>query len=95
MASFLGPPSESQAAVEPPCTTFSAAAHPMVRSYRQARGLNHKTTKVWVGNRLAFACLTLLSACANAGVMAILENPRSVPMVHKSAWFPEAGSKQS
>ena len=73
-------------ALEPPCTTFSAAAHPMVRSYRQARGFNQKSTKVWVGNRLAFACLTLLSACASAGVMAILENPRRSKMAWLIEW---------
>ena len=71
--------------LEPPCTTFSAAAHPMVRSYKQPRGFNQKLTKVWIGNRLAFFCLVLLRAALHASVFGLLETPRR----SKMAWLVE------
>ena len=54
-------------AVEPPCTSFSPAAHPCVRSYSQPRGFCQQDRKTWVGNRLAFAalCLLLVAAATN------------------------------
>ena len=47
-------------AIEPPRTTFSPAAFPAVRSYRQPKHFQQKLPKVWIGNRLAFRCLALL-----------------------------------
>ena len=41
-------------AIEPPCTSFSPAARPAVRSYKEPRGFCKENPKVWVGNRLAF-----------------------------------------
>ena len=73
-------------ALEPPCTTFSAAAHPMVRSYRCPRGFNQKASKVWLGNRLAFACMTLLLASLFAGIFALLETPRRSKMAWLQEW---------
>ena len=73
-------------ALEPPCTTFSPAAHPMVRSYKQPRGFCQKSSKVWIGNKLAFACITLLRACAQCDVMAWLENPRRSKMAWLTEW---------
>ena len=73
-------------ALEPPCTTFSAAAYPSVRSYQQPRGYNQKCTKTWVGNRLAFACLLLLSAAALAEVLGLLETPRRSKMAWLDEW---------
>ena len=72
--------------LEPPCTTFSAAAHPMVRSYKCPRGFNQKSTKVWVGNRLAFFCLCLLWCALHAQVFALLETPRRSEMAWLTEW---------
>lgn len=73
-------------ALEPPCTTFSAAAYPPVRSYRLARGFNQRLPKVWIGNRLAFACLCILRAAAHAEVLALLETPRRSKMAWLREW---------
>ena len=45
--------------VEPVCTTFSAAAHPSVRSYKVPRGFDPSSPKTYLGNRIAFHCLFL------------------------------------
>ena len=47
-------------ALERPCTTFSPAAFPSVRSYTQPRGYNQKSRKVWLENRLAVVCFWCL-----------------------------------
>jgi len=73
-------------ALEPPCTTFSPAAHPACRSYNMPRGWNQKAPKVWLGNRLAFACMTLLLAAAYACVIALLETPRRSKMAWLKEW---------
>eukprot|EP00435_Cladocopium_sp_Y103_P069119 s624_g32.t1 len=74
-------------ALEPPCTTFSAAAYPPCRSYKTPRGFNQKLSKVWVGNRLAFACLLLLFAAAYEEVIALLETPRRSKMAWLQEWI--------
>ena len=72
--------------LEPPCTTFSAAAHPACRSYDVPRGWNQKSQKVWFGNRLAFACLAILFASVYAQVIALLETPRRSKMAWLEEW---------
>jgi len=46
--------------IEPPCTTFSAAAFPMVRSYRVPLGFCRSHPKTLEGNTLAFRGFILL-----------------------------------
>ena len=46
--------------IAPPCTSFSPAAHPAVRSYREPLGFDRLNPKVLLGNRLAFRALLLL-----------------------------------
>ena len=46
--------------VEPPCTTFSPAAYPSVRSYENPVGYDRLCPKTYVGNLLAFRSLLLL-----------------------------------
>ena len=74
-------------ALEPPCTTFSAAAYPACRSYQQPRGWNQKSRKVWLGNRLAFACLSLILVTAHSMVLALLETPRRSKMGWLKEWL--------
>ena len=45
---------------EPPCTSFSAAAHPAVRSYAEPLGYNRLERKTWFGNLHAFRSIVLL-----------------------------------
>eukprot|EP00435_Cladocopium_sp_Y103_P014486 s4341_g3.t1 len=73
-------------ALEPPCTTFSPAAYPPCRSYKVPRGFNQRSSKVWVGNRLCFACLTIFMAAAYAMVLALLETPRRSKMAWLEEW---------
>lgn len=45
---------------EPPCTSFSAAAFPAVRSYANPLGYDRLNKKTWFGNLHAFRSITLL-----------------------------------
>ena len=74
-------------AVEPPCTTFSPAAHPCIRSYRQPRGFCQKDPKTWVGNRLAFAALCLLLVAAGTNTFGLGEQPRRGKMAWLREWI--------
>ena len=73
--------------LEPPCTTFSAAAYPPCRSYRVPRGFNQLLSKVWIGNRLAFTCLMLLMLAAHHYVIGLLETPRRSKMAWLREWL--------
>ena len=71
--------------VSPPCTTFSPAAYPSVRSYKQPRGYDMTSQKVLIGNCLAFAALTLLLAALRLKRFGLGEQPRR----SKMRWLPE------
>ena len=66
--------------VEPPCTSFSPAAWPCVRSYLVPRGFDQTNEKVRVGNLLAFAALVLVMVCLRLAKMALAEQPRRSKM---------------
>ena len=66
--------------VAPPGTTYSAAAHPCVRSYKQPRGSNQRLWKVWLRNRLALAALTLLYVAWRLKKFGLGETPRRSKM---------------
>ena len=68
---------------EPPCTTFSPAQHPAVRSYDNPLGFDRKDPKTWLGNLLAFRCLAILWFCWRELVIALLEQLR----LSKMAWL--------
>ena len=69
---------------EPPCQTFSAAAHPAVRSYKLPKGFNRRCRKTWFGNLTAFRCLFL------SWVASIYKRPNlfEQPFLSKMAWLP-------
>ena len=46
--------------IAPPCTSFSPAAHPAVRSYKQPLGFDRLNPKTFWGNLLAFRALLLM-----------------------------------
>ena len=68
---------------EPPCTTFSPAQHPAVRSYENPLGFDRGDPKTWLGNLLAFRCLAILWFCWRELIIALLEQPR----LSKMAWL--------
>ena len=69
---------------EPPCTTFSPAAHPAVRSYENPWGFNRKFRKTWFGNLLAFRNLLVMDYARRCRRPSLLEQPR----LSKMAWLP-------
>ena len=74
-------------ALEPPCTTFSPAAYPSCRSYKVPRGYNQKSRKVWLGNRLAFACMIIFLQCIFHAVFGLFETPRRSKMAWLQEWI--------
>lgn len=72
--------------VEPPCTTFSPACHPAVRSYANPRGFEPSLPKVRLGTILAFAALTCLFAALRLGKIGVGEQPRRSKMRWLSEW---------
>lgn len=72
--------------VAPPCTSFSPAAYPPVRTYAQPRGLLPLTWKALVGNALAFAALCLFEAALRLHVFGLGEQPRRSKMRWLQEW---------
>ena len=72
--------------LEPPCTTFSPAAHPSVRSYSCTLGFDRSHPKTLAGNSTAFACFTLFLVAVRCRVPALLEQPRLSKMRWLSIW---------
>lgn len=68
----------------PPCATFSPAAYPPLRSYREPLGFDRRHPRVLLGNRLAFACLTLMMVALRVLVAGLLETPQR----SKLRWTP-------
>ena len=71
---------------EPPCTTFSPAAHPAVRSYAQPLGFDRLLRKTWLGNLLAFRCFILMLVAYHFGRPCLLEQPFLSKMAWLSIW---------
>ena len=69
--------------LEPPCTTFSPAAHPAVRSYKEPLGFDRLCPKTWLGNLLAFRCFVLMMVARNYDRPNLLEQP----FLSKMAWL--------
>ena len=69
---------------EPPCTTFSPAAHPAVRSYKQPEGFDMQCPKTWTGNLLANRSFVLLRHGRKHGAPCGKEQPH----LSKMAWLP-------
>jgi hypothetical protein len=72
--------------VEPPCTSFSAAAHPSVRSYKEPLGYDRTEKKTFHGNLHAFRSFTLLRVGRRKRRPCGLEQPRLSKMVWLSFW---------
>ena len=72
--------------VAPPCTSFSPAAFPSVRSYQQPRGYNQQLEKVRLGNILAFMSLCLLYVALKQRKIGVGEQPRRSKMRWLLEW---------
>lgn len=71
---------------QPPCTTFSPAAHPACRSYQCPLGWDRKRPKVFRGNLLAFRNMAVVR-CGMAYRRPVgLEQPRLSKMAWLSCW---------
>ena len=71
--------------LEPPCTTFSPAAHPCLRSYVQPRGFKPKETRTHLGTTLALRSLAMMYLASISEVCGMLETP----LRSKMAWLEE------
>ena len=72
--------------IEPPCTTFSPAAFPSLRSYQQPRGFDQNHPRVVEGNCLAFAMLAILFCALRMKKPALGEQPRRSKMTRLQEW---------
>ena len=72
--------------VSPPCTTFSPAAYPSHRTYADPRGDDLSIPKIWIGNRLAFASITLLFVALRLKKFGLGEQPRRSKMRWLQEW---------
>ena len=72
--------------IAPPCASFSPAAHPAVRSYKQPLGFDRRHPKVWLGNRLAFRSLALLRVAKRCFRPCGLEQSRLSKMCWLQLW---------
>ena len=71
---------------QPPCTTFSPAAHPACRTYQCPKGWDRKRPKVLRGNLLAFRTISINMVCKRCGRPSGLEQPRLSKMAWLSVW---------
>eukprot|EP00435_Cladocopium_sp_Y103_P043632 s2722_g12.t1 len=72
--------------IAPPCTTFSPAAHPAVRSYKQPLGFDRNLPKTLLGNTLAFRALVLMRVGHRCRRPCGLEQSRLSKMAWLALW---------
>lgn len=72
--------------VEPPCTSFSAAAHPSVRPYKEPLCYDRTEKKTLHGNLHAFRAFTLLRVGRRKRWPCGLEQPRLSKMAWLTFW---------
>ncbi len=71
--------------VQPPCTTFSPAQHPALRSYALPRGFQPTERRTLLGTCLALRGLGLMLVASRVRAIGMLEQSRR----SKMAWLPE------
>ena len=69
----------------PPCTTFSPAAFPNLRSYKQPLGYDPSHPRVVHGNDMAFSCIGLLVVAKRTKTPGMMETTRR----SKLRWTPQ------
>ena len=73
--------------ISPPCTTFSIAAHPPLRSYAQPYGFRPSESRTRIGNVLAHRALALIATCLRLSLPGALAQPRASKMARLRAWL--------
>ena len=73
--------------IEPPCTSFSCAAYPPVRSYKQPLGFNRTEPRTLHGNTMAFRSFVILKAGRRHRRPNGIEQPRRSKMAWTSFWI--------
>ena len=76
----------------PPCTTFSPAAYPAVRSYKEPKGWNRSCPKVLQGNLTAFRSLVIFKYSRRKKKIVGLEQSRRSKMAWLAEWRSELSS---
>ena len=71
---------------EPPCTSFSPAAHPAVRSHKVPEGFDLRCPKTFLGNQLANRSFVLLRHGRRFNRPCGKEQPRRSKMAWTRAW---------
>ena len=72
--------------LEPPCTSFSPARHPMLRSYAEPLGFDRLEPQTWAGNRMAFFSFVIMRWCRAFFCFCLLEQPRRSKMCWTKFW---------
>lgn len=72
---------------EPPCTTFSPAAQPCLRSYKEPYGFDREHPRVMHGNCLSFRSLVLMRVGRRCARPCGLEQPRRSKMAWLDEWI--------
>ena len=70
----------------PPCTSFSPAAFPAVRSYACPEGFDQENPKVKIGNKLSYGMLDLMMVAKRTKVYGMGETPRRSKMRWLRVW---------
>ena len=70
----------------PPCTSFSPAAYPAVRSYACPEGFDQTNPKVKIGNKLSYGMLDLMMVARRTKVCGMGETPRRSKMRWLRVW---------
>lgn len=71
---------------EPPCTSFSPAAHPACRSYKEPSGFIRTDARTLRENATAFPCLAICFTADRHQRPFLLEQPFLSNMVWPSVW---------
>lgn len=72
--------------IQPPCTTFSPAAYPALRSYAKPRGYRPDEPRTLLGTNLALNSLALMLVAARTTVIGLLEQSRRSKMAWLTEW---------
>ena len=72
--------------IAPPCTTFSPAQYPSLRSYSLPRGFDPGEERTLVGTTLALRALTLMMVASLTRAIGLLEQPRRSKMAWLLEW---------
>ena len=72
--------------IQPPCTTFSPAAYPALRSYAKPRGYRPDEPRTLLGTNLALNSLALMLVASRSTVIGLLEQSRRSKMAWLTEW---------